>query len=300
MAFAKAAKITHRVQLIARDSEPTIDSDLGRGRVSAPRDSPMWERVREVHPALPDEREQFLAFAIERAGTQLVDRHVEDLYLAWACARGDTAALATFERDIIPIVERALASFSDRTEVLQILRERMLVARPSPTAAPELGIVAYDGRAPLATWLRVCATRIGLREHVRARRHESADDERLAELAPGVPDPGLAYLRRLYGDSFRTAFDAAVASLAPRERNLLRMSVVDGLGIDQLAKIFHVHRSTVARRLELARETLVTSTRERMRAELAISESELDSIMRVLTDVTIRQALELGSPRKTE
>ena len=57
---------------------------------------------------------------------------------------------------------------------------------------------------------------------------------------------------------------------------------------------------TAARRLELAREALVTTTRERMRAELAISESELDSIMRVLTDVTIRQALELGSPRKTE
>jgi RNA polymerase sigma-70 factor, ECF subfamily len=263
-------------------------------------DSSTWERVRAVHPALPDEAGAFLAYATERAGGQAIDeRHVEDLYLAWACARGDTAALATFERDIIPIVERALASFSDRTDVLQILRERMLVARPS-TAAPELGIAAYDGRAPLATWLRVCATRIGLREHVRAQRHESADDDRLAELAPGVPDPGLAYLRRLYGDSFRTAFDAAVAGLAPRERNLLRMSVIDGLGIDQLAKIFHVHRSTVARRLELARETLVATTRERMRAELAISESELDSIMRVLTDVTIRHALEVGEPRKTE
>jgi len=249
----------------------------------------LWERVRAVHPALPDEVNAFIAYATERASDQLDDRHVEDLYLAWACARGDTNALATFEREIIPILERALASFSDRTEVLQILRERMLVA--------PAGITAYDGRAPLATWLRVCATRIGLREHERAQRHESADDARLAELAPGVPDPGLAYLRRLYGDSFRAAFDAAVASLAPRERNLLRMSVIDGLGIDQLAKIFHIHRSTVARRLELARETLVATTRERMRAELDISESELDSIMRVLTDVTIRHALE---PRKTE
>jgi RNA polymerase sigma-70 factor, ECF subfamily len=264
-------------------------------------DSSTWDRVRAVHPALPDEAGAFIAYATERAGGRALDeRHVEDLYLAWACARGDSAALATFERDIIPIVERALASFSDRNEVLQILRERMLVARPSPATTTELGIAAYDGRAPLATWLRVCATRIGLREHVRAQRHESVDDDRLAELAPGVPDPGLAYLRRLYGDSFRTAFDAAVASLAPRERNLLRMSVIDGLGIDQLAKIFHVHRSTVARRLELARETLVASTRERMRAELAISESELDSIMRVLTDVTIRHALEVGEPRKTE
>ncbi|MEO6776951.1 MAG: sigma factor-like helix-turn-helix DNA-binding protein [Kofleriaceae bacterium] len=263
-------------------------------------DASTWERVRAVHPALPDDREAFLAYARARAdGGTLDDRHAEDLYLAWACAQGDTAALATFERDIVPIVARALTSFSDRHEVLQILRERMLVARPGQgrRATRDLGIVAFDGRAPLATWLRVCATRIGLREHLRARRLEAVDDAHLAELAPGVPDPGLAYLRRLYGDSFRTAFDAAVASLAPRARNLLRMSVIDGLGIDQLAKIFHVHRSTVARRLELAREALVAATRERMRAELAISESELDSIMRVLTDVTIRHALE---PRKTE
>ena len=197
------------------------------GAVSSISDASLWERVRAVHPALPDDGPAFFVYATERAGDQLEERNVEDLYLAWACACGDATALAMFERDIIPIVERALASFSDRSEVLQILRERMLVA--------PAGIAAYDGRAPLATWLRVCATRIGLREHERAQRHESADDARLAELAPGVPDPGLAYLRRLYGDAFRTAFDAAVASLAPRERNLLRMSVIDGRGSDLLA-----------------------------------------------------------------
>src|SRR3954466_10172321 len=133
--------------------------------MNPPTHSAPWERVRAVHPALPDEPSAFIAYAVERAGGHsLDDRHIEDLYLAWACMRGDVAALATFERDIVPIVERALASFSDRNEVLQILRERMLVARPSTSATPELGIAAYDGRAPLATWLRVCATRIGLRE----------------------------------------------------------------------------------------------------------------------------------------
>ncbi len=260
----------------------------------------VWTRVRAAHPELADEPgacDAFGAFARARAGEVLEDRHVEDLYLAWGCERGDAAALAVFERDIVPGVERALASFADRHEIVQILRERMLVARDG-----RRGIADYDGRAPLAVWLRVCATRIGLREQERARRAEPLDDHRLDELAPGVPDPELAYLRRLYGASFRTAFDAAVADLPPRDRNLLRMSVLEGLGIDQLAAIFHVHRSTAARRLEQARAALIAGTRDRMRVALAISESELESVMRVihsLTDVTLREALG-ATPRKSE
>jgi len=257
----------------------------------------LWDRVTTAHPRLPDDagaRAGFERFVAARVPGGAVDtRHLEDLYLAWACEHGDTAALAIFERDVVPPLERALATFADRREVVQQLRERMLVATPR-------GIAAYDGRAPLAVWLRVCATRIGLREQARAKRTEPLDDRRLDELAPGVPDPELAYLKRVYGASFREAFDAAVASLEPRERNLLRLAVIDGLGIDQLAAIFHVHRATAARRLKLARETLVLATRDRMRVSLALSESELESVMRMirsLTDFTLHGVL---GARKSE
>jgi RNA polymerase sigma-70 factor (ECF subfamily) len=245
----------------------------------------IWQQARSAYPELPDDREDFLAFAHARGATG--DRHIADLYLAWACDRGDAAAMGAFERDVVPALDRALGGFTDRHELLQVLRERMLVGE-------RRGIATYDGRAPLAVWLRVCATRIGIREQERTRRAEPLNDRRLAELAPGVPDPELAYLQRLYGESFRTAFDQAVQSLAPRERNLLRLSVIDDLGIDQLAAIFHVHRSTIARRLEHARATLVAATRDHMRATLAISQSELESIMRMirsLCDVTLRHAL---------
>jgi RNA polymerase sigma-70 factor (ECF subfamily) len=258
-----------------------------RGPAAASDRMSVWERARAAHPELIDAREEFCAFAA--ALPDLERRHVEDLYLAWACARGDEAALVAFEREVVPALARALASFGDCDEVIQVLRERML--------AGARGISAYDGRAPLVVWLRVCATRIGLRSLERERRAEPLDDRRLDELAPGVDDPRLAYLRRVYGASFREAFDAAVASLAPRERNLLRLSVIDGLGIDQLAAIFHVHRSTAARRLEQARDALVAATRDRMRVTLAISESELESILRMLhslTDLTLGNLRERG------
>src|SRR5262249_30568597 len=122
----------------------------------------------------------------------------------------------------------------------------------------------------------------------------------LDQLAPGVPDPQLAYLQQHYGAQFRAAFGDAVASLPPRARNLLRHSVLDGLGIDQIAAIYHVHRATAARQLKQARATLVAATRDRMRAALGIGETELDSIFRVLVsmaNVTLREILR---PRKTD
>jgi RNA polymerase sigma-70 factor (ECF subfamily) len=148
----------------------------------------------------------------------------------------------------------------------------------------------------------VCATRLGLRAQDRDNRAEPLDDAHLDELAPGVPDPQLEYLKRVYGEAFHAAFGAAVASLAPRERNLLRLAVLDRLGIDQLAAIFHVHRATAARQLKQARDTLVAATRDRMRAALAISESDLDSIMRMIhsmADITLGHVLR-GTPRESE
>jgi RNA polymerase sigma-70 factor (ECF subfamily) len=257
-----------------------------------------WQRARAAHPQLGIGEVELMTFAGERIktsdpGAELERRHVEDLYLALGCARGDRAALATLEDVTMPAVLRGLGKIATsddgRREVLQMLREQMLVADDGPP-----GITAYDGRAPLAIWLRVCAARIGMRQVAREQRNESLDDERLDELAPGVPDPELAYLRQHYGARFRAAFSEAVASLAPRERNLLRHSVIDGLGIDQIAAIYHVHRATAARQLKQIRATLVAATRERMRVSLGVGETELDSIFRVLmsmADVTLREVL---------
>jgi RNA polymerase sigma-70 factor, ECF subfamily len=305
MAFAEAWKIVRAAHpsLAIRDTNAAIrdttNAAIRDTTNAAIRDTPAIRNT--TNPAARDVADEaaFKAFVDERVdGAELAHRHIADLYLAWACDRGDATALAIFERDVAPIVERSLAKFADRRELMQMLRERMLVSK----AGTHTGIAAYDGRAPLATWLRVCATRIGLREQDRSRRSAPTDDGELDQLAPGVPDPQLEYLKRVYGESFRTAFGDAVASLVPRERNLLRLAVLDGLGIDQLAAIFHVHRATAARQLKAARATLVAATRDRMRVALSISESELESIMRMIhsmADITLGHVLR-ATPRDSE
>lgn len=256
----------------------------------------VWERARAAHPQIATDDVTFFTYAgecVERID-ELERRNVEDMYLACGCARGDRAALATLETVALPSVMRAVAQLG-ADDVTQALRTQMLVG-PTP------GITAYDGRAPLAIWLRVCATRIGLRHTARENRNEPFDEERLDALAPGVPDPELAYLQQHYGAQFRQAFSDAVAALAPRDRNLLRHAVIDGLGIDQIAAIYHVHRATAARQLKQVRAGLVANTRERMRLTLGIGETELDSIFRVLVSMaglTLREILR-PAPRKSE
>src|SRR5262249_13816469 len=125
----------------------------------------LWERVRGAHPQIAIDDVAFFAYAAERveSAAELERRNIEDLYLACGCARGDRAALATLESATLPVVIRAVARLG-ADDVLQMLRTQMLVG-PSP------GITAYDGRAPLAIWLRVCATRIGLRHTEREKRN---------------------------------------------------------------------------------------------------------------------------------
>jgi RNA polymerase sigma-70 factor, ECF subfamily len=257
----------------------------------------LWGRARAAHPEIEVDEDALTRFV---RGADLVERHIEDLYLACACAAGDPIALATLERDVLPGVARGLGGIATsddaRREIVQMLREQMLVGE-----AP--GIAAYDGRAPLVGWLRVCAVRMGLRVAQREQRATQLDDDRLDQLAPGVPDPALAFMQQQYGAQFRTAFREAVASLEPRERNLLRHAILDALGIDQIAAIYHVHRATAARQIKAAREKLVAATRERMRLTLKIGETELDSIFRVLVsmaDVTLREILEPARPRKSD
>jgi RNA polymerase sigma-70 factor, ECF subfamily len=267
-----------------------------------------WQSASAAHPAIAIPASEWFAYvgdrlpdgiALEAVLAELARRNLADLYLACGCNAADPAALHAFEREVLPEVARRLRFPADQlADVLQILRERMLVATMGAR-----GIAAYDGRAPLAMWLRVVASQIGLRLVARDRRSVALEDHQLDQIAPGVPDPALLYFKRHYGTQFRLAFAEAVDSLAPRERNLLRHAVIDELGIDQIAAIYHVHRATAARQLNQARAALVEATRNRMRVSIGVDVIELDSILRgimTMTDITLRQVLGRGRGHASE
>jgi RNA polymerase sigma-70 factor (ECF subfamily) len=220
--------------------------------------------------------------------------HTADLYLACGCARGQPAAIAIFERELMPVVRVAArkidpaAEFID--EVAQAARERLLVA--SHGEAPR--IAEYSGRGTLAAWVRIAAMRIAMNLLRPRRKHVLIDDDAFFEELPRASEADRRRVGARYADVCSEALREGFAKLTARERNLLRMHHLHGLTVDEMAPTFRVHRATVARWLSHARERLLETTREGVKARLQIGNDEADSILRVLLsrlDVSVSRLL---------
>lgn len=220
--------------------------------------------------------------------------HPADLYLAVGCSRADRAALDAFDRtyrsDIDAVLRRFRSAALGDDDMRQALHEKLFVARDG--GSPK--IADYAGQGFLQNWVRVTAVRLFtdlVRKTQRQPEHQA--DGELAALADGE-DLELSFLKNHYRGRFKQAFEEAVAALDPRERNLLRQSVVHGLGIDQVAAIYGIHRATAARRIERAREALLDSTRKTLMSSLDIDRSEFESMMALIKsrlDISIHRVL---------
>ena len=99
----------------------------------------------------------------------------------------------------------------------------------------------------------------------------------------------LQELRARHAGEFERALRDAFAGLDERERNLLRLHFLDGLGIDGLAPVFGVHRATAARWLAAARTRLHDGVIALLQARLDVDARELESLARV-----VRSELEIS------
>jgi len=223
-----------------------------------------------------------------------VPLHAADLVLACACARGDAAAVAIFDREMAAIIRSAARRIDDSAdfgdEVAQTARERLLVARDDQPPR----IAEYSGQGPLAAWVRIAAMRIAMNLLRERRRNVLVDDEAFFDAAIEEGEADRAAARARYGEACAASLRAAFAGLTARERNLLRMHHLHGLTVDELAPSFAVHRATVARWLAAARERLLTETRAGLRERLGVGDATADSILRELrgrVDVTVTRLL---------
>jgi len=155
----------------------------------------------------------------------------------------------------------------------------------------------YTGRGRLGAWIRVVASRDALKALRGDGREVPIDAARLDRV--GAPDADLEmdYMKAVYRTAFADAFYAALDGLAPRDRLMLRYSVLDGLSIDRIAAAYGVHRATAARWVARARQQLVASTRARLIRAEGLTDSEFDSVTRLIRsqlDLSIRRRLADG------
>lgn len=269
-------------------------------------DQQVWSLVatgRAAWPEIAIEPARAAAFAAARleasaeAADALASLRAADLYLACACADGDRAALAAFDRHYMREVDIALARMrmpAPRVaDVKQLVRQRLFVGDGVPGK-----IVDYGGRGDLRRWVRSVAVRTCLNDLRKGKNEVLTDDDQLiAQHAIPGDDPELAYMKRTYAREFQAAFAEALGGLGPREQTLLRYHHVDGLNIDEIGAIYRVHRVTAFRWLEKAKEQLVEATLVILRGRLNVSPKELDSVLRLIrSQVHLSLIRHLGGP----
>jgi RNA polymerase sigma-70 factor, ECF subfamily len=237
-----------------------------------------------AHPRIALDRTAFAEYVAERmpeAATddEIVATHLADLYLAFGCAKGDTGALEIFERRILDGVEPAVARIDRSTEfakeIAHELRIKLLVAeRDQPPR-----ITRYLGRGPLRSWVQVAAIRAAYDRKRRDKNNVGSDDGLMD--APWCDDPELRALRDESRGLLKTALDEGMRALSVRDRNVLRLYLIEELPSEAIGRMYRVHRGTIARWIAGAHESLLSHVRRALLREKGLGPEQLDSLLRL-------------------
>lgn len=236
-----------------------------------------WPRVRPI-------AQDRLAREVERrlAGATPISALSEDVCLAIAAGDGDQEAARACEeiaaREVEFAATRLRATPAQADEARSELRRLWFTDDGDRPAA----LSTFSGRGDLRAYARVTAAHALARRMQRDRREEPLEPDLLDALGSAL-DPEVALLRETYREAVERAFAASLAELETRQRAVLRFHLLDGWTIDELGARYGVHRSTAARWLGDARAALGRGIRTRLATELALGESQIDSIVALVT-----------------
>ncbi len=218
----------------------------------------------------------------ENAALALRTLQTSDMFLAAACLEGNPLSLEIFEKRFLSVTSPALLRMRLAPDVIeearQVLRNRFFVGEGE--AGPRVS--EYSGAGALRGWVRAALVRAAFRVARGPKGRVDTDQATLAAMASPTSDLELDYFKRLYGTEANEALREGFAQLGVRERNVLRQYFGLGLGVDDLAAFYRVHRATAARWVTKAREALAEKTREGMERRLHLAREDLSSILRLL------------------
>ncbi len=263
--------------------EQTIDSTVASEEL-AEAIHQAYVRARAVRPAVELSETAFAAHlgAVLPEGDDVVaalqEVRTDDLYLACACATGAATAVRAFEDEIIPKAAAAAARVDSAphfvSEVCGDVRIKLLVAEDGRP-----GILGYLGRGPLAHWVQVVAMRTAQTHKRKAKRRDVPSD------LPSVvdllldDDPEVAPFADQLRGPFAEVFAEALASLSTRERNVLRLYLIDGVSAEVIGRMYKVHRATVARWIARARAQVHRETKRRLQQEVSLDHTSFESVV---------------------
>lgn len=263
--------------LTAYSSNPQLGEDLAH----------LIERALAAWPGIQLPSEQFVSFLARHLpveGAQAEEFSAlrgNELYLVCAYGRGDEIAYKILETQYMPKVRQALLRLSTPPQVMSDIEQelrRHLVEMHDPAVLRR----GYSGRSSLAGWLCLSAIRAARLRSKRGQRELPLEQAALAVMSGPGKTAEVDLLTQHYKEEFQSSFAHAVAALSARERNLLRYHFLMNLSIDQVARIYSIHRATAARWIGRAQDRLVTQTRRQFLARVHASPESLAEVMELI------------------
>ena len=259
------------------------------------------ERGRAAWPEIAvsdDELAQIAALrlscaASDDASSDAKSLDAAELYLAAGCARGDPAALAQFRARYfdtlaMPLLRMGIGA-AQCDDVWQTLCTRLLVG----VGGDPPRIVRYAGAGDLAGLVRVAATRLAM-NWLESEKRGDRGDGWFDDLPATGSDPELHVMKREHRAALKEELEAAIKGLTSRQRMLLRLHLVERLGIDSIAAVCSVHRATAARQVAAAKELLAIRVRLRLVTRLKVPNSDLPALKLLVDsqlDLSLRRLL---------
>jgi RNA polymerase sigma-70 factor (ECF subfamily) len=213
---------------------------------------------------------EVVLYSEEAAPADALDRAAE-LYLARACAAGDSGALRAFEAEFFAEVRACHVRIAPRglglDELEQQVREKLFVKN---------AIASFSGKGDLRRWLRVLTTRV-IFDHGRAFHPEvPLEDQLLPDALIGSADATLA--KAQLRAEIREALSQAFAALTDRQK-LLVQSEIRGTPLSALATTYQVNVRSIQRWVREAHDAFLTTFRSTLAHRLRMAPDDLSSVL---------------------
>jgi RNA polymerase sigma-70 factor, ECF subfamily len=189
---------------------------------------------------------------------ELISRlHLDDLYLAAACAQGSDAAWRCFTLTYGGHIRKVSLSVCRSRAAAYDLADSLMGHVFLPDTTGRCRMASYEGLSPLSAWLAAI-----IRHRASNERRLKADDMESLDIVKGEPDDSsirkteaeirAGKYRRLMDDSF----DEAIGLLSDRERLILCLRFERELRVSDIARQFGVTPHAITQQIDRSGQKL--------------------------------------------
>src|SRR4051812_31253384 len=226
--------------LLSRGAE-RASTDVSRRALEGHLESAIAQ-AQEAHPGIMLSPRDFCSHLARHlpAGNDplawLASLETDAMFLAAACARGETKAIAALERLYFPKVRVALGRFrgsaSLKADVEQSVREALFLGFGQ---GREPKIAKYAGRGDLGGWLRTLAIRTAL-ELIDPGREVPSTDEAFSKIGAVTAGAGLRLIKGEHGALFKKGVKKAMAAFPKGARPRHRRYYIPRMGGEEIGR----------------------------------------------------------------